>query len=146
MLSLDVLPGNPLACAVAIAALDVLVDEKLPERAERLGEIFKKDLETLKSVGADGNGEGGWVKAIRCKGLFSAIDIDSEKQKQIGRSAWDLCLLMASKGVLAKPTHENTYVYTFLLIHYFFHVDFDYTLLTLIVFFSPISLSDYSDK
>ena len=100
--------GNPLGCAVAIAALDVLVDEKLPERAARLGEIFKSDLETLKKVGANENGQGGWVKAIRCKGLFSAIDIDSDKQAKVGRTAWDLCLLMASKGVLAKPTHENT--------------------------------------
>lgn len=91
-----------------MAALDVLVDEKLPERAARLGEVFKQDLETLKEVGADANGKGGWVRAIRCKGLFSAIEIDEAKQAEVGRSAWDLCLLMASKGVLAKPTHENT--------------------------------------
>lgn len=91
-----------------MAALDVLVDEKLPERAERLGKTFAKDLETLKDVGTNENGEGGWVKNIRCKGLFSAIDIDKEKQEKFGKTAWDLCLLMASKGVLAKPTHENT--------------------------------------
>lgn len=91
-----------------MAALDVLVDEKLPERAAKLGEQFRQDLETLKAIGADANGEGGWVKAIRCKGLFSAIEIDKAKQAEVGRSAWDLCLLMASKGVLAKPTHENT--------------------------------------
>lgn len=102
------LAGNPLACAVAMAALDVLVDEQLPERAARLGKIFAQDLETLKQVGVDSNGQGGWVKAIRCKGLFSAIDIDKEKQDKAGKTAWDLCLLMASKGVLAKPTHENT--------------------------------------
>lgn len=101
--------GNPLACAVAIAALDVLVDENLAERADRLGRAFARRLESLKSVGADPKtGRGGWIKEYRAKGLFCAIDIDKEHLEKIGRSAWDLCLLMASKGVLAKPTHDNT--------------------------------------
>jgi len=50
----------------------------------------------------------GWVQTVRCKGLFSAIVIDKDRKSKKGRSAWDLCLLMASKGVLAKPTHQNT--------------------------------------
>jgi len=100
--------GNPLGCAVAMAALDVLVEEKLPERAAALGVEFKKKLETLKLVGADANGENGWVQMVRCKGLFGAIVIDKDRKSKKGRGAWDLCLLMANKGVLAKPTHENT--------------------------------------
>lgn len=91
-----------------MAALDVLVNEQLPERAARLGAEFGRKLETLKSVGTDGNGENGWVKTVRCKGLFSAIVIDPHRKSKKGRGAWDLCLLMASKGVLAKPTHEHT--------------------------------------
>ena len=101
--------GNPLGCAVAIAALDVLIDEKLPERAATLGAKFGKGLESLKSIGADSNGKGGWVTTVRCKGLFSAVVIDNNKSAK-GRGAWDLCLLLASKGVLCKPTHENTCV------------------------------------
>lgn len=103
--------GNPLGCAVAMAALDVLVDEKLPERAERLGKKFGKALEELKSIGAGKDGKGGWVTTTRCRGLFAAIVIDNNKSTK-GRGAWDLCLLLASKGVLCKPTHENTYVST----------------------------------
>ncbi|KAL7003930.1 ornithine aminotransferase [Cystobasidiomycetes sp. EMM_F5] len=100
--------GNPLACATAIAALDVLVDEHLSERAARVGATFAKDLETLKLVGADLHGKGGWISNIRAKGLFCAIDMDPSRKSRKGRSAWDLCLLMASKGVLAKPTHVHT--------------------------------------
>lgn len=102
--------GNPLGCAVAIAALDVLVDEDLPGRAARVGAGFKKGLESLMTVGAEEGGKGAWIRAVRCKGLFSAIELDPERQAKSGRSAWDLCLLMAHRGVLAKPTHENTYV------------------------------------
>lgn len=99
-----------MACATAIAALDVLVDEKLPERAARVGATFAKNLERLKLVGADKAGQGGWVKTVRAKGLFCAIDIDAERQSKKGRTAWDLCLIMATKGVLAKPTHLHTWV------------------------------------
>ena len=99
--------GNPLGCAVAIAALDVLIDEQLSERAAELGEAFKQKLETLKSVGEDANGKGGWITEVRCKGLMSAFVFNKDKSTK-GRGAWDVCLLMANKGVLAKPTHENT--------------------------------------
>ncbi|KAM0748329.1 putative ornithine-oxo-acid transaminase [Meredithblackwellia eburnea MCA 4105] len=94
--------GNPLACAVATAALQVIVDEDLSGRAERLGALMRKGLNDLKSVGPDG----GWVKEVRGKGLLNAIVIDQSKSKK-GRSAWDLCLLFKSKGLLAKPTHVN---------------------------------------
>lgn len=95
-------PQNPLACAVATAALKVIVDEDLSARAERLGQRMRKGLEGLRSVGPDG----GWIKEVRGKGLLNAIVIDQTKSKR-GRGAWDLCLLFKSKGLLAKPTHVN---------------------------------------
>ncbi|KAG5368652.1 Ornithine aminotransferase [Yarrowia sp. C11] len=91
--------GNPLACAVAMAALDVVKDEKLVERAERLGNEFRAALEPLIKE------SNGIVTTVRGKGLLNAIVIDSSKAN--GRSAWDLCVLMSNKGLLAKPTHEN---------------------------------------
>ena len=100
--------GNPLGSATAIAALDVLVDEKLCERAEYLGNIFREGLNTLRSVGADKFGSNGWIKEVRGLGMMNAIVIDSTKSSK-GRGAWHLCLLMKEKGLLAKPTHVNTY-------------------------------------
>lgn len=91
--------GNPLACAVAIAALEVVKDEKLVERSERLGNEFRAALEPLIKE------SNGIVTTVRGKGLLNAIVIDSSKAN--GRSAWDLCVLMSNKGLLAKPTHEN---------------------------------------
>ncbi|KAG5360951.1 Ornithine aminotransferase [Yarrowia sp. B02] len=91
--------GNPLACAVAMAALDVVKDEQLVERAERLGNEFRAALEPLIKE------SNGIVTTVRGKGLLNAIVIDSSKAN--GRSAWDLCVLMSNKGLLAKPTHEN---------------------------------------
>lgn len=91
--------GNPLACAVAMAALDVVKDEKLVERSERLGNEFRAALEPLIKE------SNGIVTTVRGKGLLNAIVIDSSKAN--GRSAWDLCVLMSNKGLLAKPTHEN---------------------------------------
>lgn len=89
--------GNPLSCAVAIAALQVVKDENLVERAATLGEEFRKGLEPLL--------ESGIVSEIRGRGLLNAIVIDDAKAN--GRTAWDLCVLMKEKGLLAKPTHEN---------------------------------------
>lgn len=89
--------GNPLSCAVAIAALEVVRDEKLVERSQALGETFRKGLEPLLAEGI--------VSEIRGKGLLNAIVIDESKTN--GRSAWDLCIAMKEKGLLAKPTHEN---------------------------------------
>ncbi|WVR06849.1 ornithine-oxo-acid transaminase [Kwoniella sp. DSM 27419] len=89
--------GNPLGCAVAMTALDVLVKENLVERSAKLGEIFRSELRKLNSP---------FIKIIRGRGLFNGVVID-EKASKKGRTAWQLCLLMKSKGLLAKPTHVN---------------------------------------
>ncbi|KAJ6007760.1 hypothetical protein N7540_011736 [Penicillium herquei] len=88
--------GNPLGCAVAIRALEVVREENMVERAEKLGHIFRKGLEDLKSP---------LIQTVRGKGLLNAIVIDESKTN--GHSAWDLCMLMKEKGLLAKPTHQN---------------------------------------
>lgn len=89
--------GNPLGCAVAITALDVLIEERLAERAQRLGEQFRSGVRALRSP---------LIKEVRGRGLFNAVVID-EKASTRGRTAWQLCLLLKSRGVLAKPTHVN---------------------------------------
>jgi ornithine--oxo-acid transaminase len=91
---------NPLGCAVAMTALDVLIEEGLAERATRLGEQFRNDVRALRSP---------LVKEVRGRGLFNAIVID-ESASSRGRTAWQFCLLLKSRGVLAKPTHVNMYV------------------------------------
>lgn len=78
------------------------MNEDLSARAARLGEKMRAGLRTLQSVGP----KGGWVSEVRGKGLLNAIVIDQSKSAK-GRSAWDLTLVMKSKGVLAKPTHVN---------------------------------------
>ncbi|KAJ5175108.1 uncharacterized protein N7482_000985 [Penicillium canariense] len=88
--------GNPLGCAVAIRALEVVQEEQMVERAEKLGHLFRKGLEDLKSP---------LIETVRGKGLLNAIVIDESKTN--GHSAWDLCMLMKAKGLLAKPTHQN---------------------------------------
>jgi ornithine--oxo-acid transaminase len=86
--------GNPVACRVAIAALDVIKDEKLAENAEKMGEIFRDEMKKIKSD---------MIELVRGKGLLNAIVIRNKS----GKTAWDVCLAMAEKGVLAKPTHGN---------------------------------------
>lgn len=81
--------GNPLGCAVAIRALEVVREEKLVERAEKLGHIFRDGLRDLNSP---------IIKIVRGKGLLNAIVIDETKTN--GHTAWDLCLLMKDKGLL----------------------------------------------
>ncbi|KAG6899625.1 hypothetical protein C0993_008567 [Termitomyces sp. T159_Od127] len=89
--------GNPLGCAVALTALQVLEDEKLAERAMRLGEVFRASVRALASP---------LVAAVRGRGLLNAVVFDEARSAR-GRSAWQFCLLMKSRGVLAKPTHGN---------------------------------------
>ncbi|THH19164.1 hypothetical protein EW146_g1940 [Bondarzewia mesenterica] len=89
--------GNPLGCAVAITALDVLLEERLAERAEALGEKFR---ESVRAIGSP------LVKLVRGRGLLNAIVIDESKSVK-GRTAWQFCLLLKSRGLLAKPTHVN---------------------------------------
>ncbi|KAJ1659815.1 ornithine aminotransferase [Dispira simplex] len=88
--------GNPVACAVAIAALEVIKEENLVERARDLGEKFRHALEAIQSP---------IIQSVRGRGLLNAIIIDESKCG--GKSAWDLCMCMKERGVLAKPTHEN---------------------------------------
>lgn len=86
--------GNPLACHVAIAAMNVLKNEKLVENSERLGHILRAELAKIQSKR---------IRLIRGKGLFNALVIEEKD----GISAWDVCLKMKEKGLLAKPTHGD---------------------------------------
>ena len=88
--------GNPLGCAVAIRALEIIRDENLVARAQHLGESFRQGLHDLHSP---------IITTIRGKGLLNAIVIDESQTG--GHSAWDLCMLLKENGLLAKPTHDN---------------------------------------
>ncbi|KAI7290702.1 Ornithine [Hortaea werneckii] len=90
--------GNPLGSAVAIAALEIVEEEQLTERAQRLGEVLRAGLRDIQAKDP-------MIKTIRGRGLLNAIVID--ESKTAGHSAWDLCMLMKEKGLLAKPTHQN---------------------------------------
>jgi ornithine--oxo-acid transaminase len=89
--------GNPLACAIAMTALQVIKDEKLPENAEKMGILFRRRMQELMQRYPEK------ISAVRGKGLLNAVDI---KEKN-GKTAWDLCLAMKEKGLLAKPTHGD---------------------------------------
>lgn len=86
--------GNPLACKVAMAALDVVKEEKLAENAERLGKILRRELEAIDSD---------MITLVRGKGLLNAIVIKPKN----GKEAWDVCLKLRDNGLLAKPTHGD---------------------------------------
>ncbi|PID91210.1 MAG: ornithine--oxo-acid transaminase [Bacteroidetes bacterium] len=86
--------GNPIAAKVAIAALEVLKEEKLAERAAELGEKFRKALKAINSP---------MVELVRGKGLLNAMVIKPTN----GKTAWDVCLALKENGMLAKPTHEH---------------------------------------
>lgn len=89
--------GNPLACAVAKTALEVVKEENLTDNAEHLGRMFRSVLATsLKSSNL--------IKEIRGKGLLNAIEIDDAEDS---KTAWNLCLQLRDRGLLAKPTHGN---------------------------------------
>ncbi|TIB66921.1 ornithine aminotransferase [Wallemia mellicola] len=89
--------GNPLGSAVAMAALDVIIDENLVERAEKLGHIFRDAVGKIQSP---------LIDQVRGKGLLNAVVIDESKSTR-GRGAWDICILLKKYGLLAKPTHQN---------------------------------------
>lgn len=89
--------GNPIACAVAIAALDVVEEEKLSERAENLGKLFRSEIEKLIE-------KTDLITAVRGKGLLNAILINDTPDS---KTAWNLCLKLKENGLLAKPTHGN---------------------------------------
>lgn len=90
--------GNPLACAVAMAALEVVRDEKLAENAARLGEIFRERMQKNLVEKTE------LVTLVRGKGLLNAIVINDAKDS---KTAWNICLKLAENGLLAKPTHGN---------------------------------------
>jgi len=90
--------GNPLACAVMQAALDVLVDEKLADNAFRLGEIFREEMRQVQRECPD------TVELVRGRGLLNAVVI---KPSADGRTAWDVCVSLMERGLLAKPTHGD---------------------------------------
>jgi ornithine--oxo-acid transaminase len=90
--------GNPLACAVAMEALKVVADENLAENAERLGYKFRARMQQIIEKRPD------LVTFVRGKGLLNAIGInDTEDSK----TAWNICMELSEKGLLAKPTHGN---------------------------------------
>ena len=86
--------GNPVAAKVAIAALEVLKEENLAERAEEMGKKFRAELRKIDSP---------MVELVRGKGLLNAIVIKPTN----GKTAWDVCVALKENGLLAKPTHEH---------------------------------------
>ena len=89
--------GNPIAAAVAMAALEVVVDEKLAENAYNLGIIFRAELNKFIQTSTICNG-------VRGKGLLNAILINDDEQSD---TAWNICMRLRDNGLLAKPTHGN---------------------------------------
>lgn len=89
--------GNPIACAVAVAALDVVAEEKLSERAEQLGQLFRAEIEKIIEKSE-------LITKVRGKGLLNAILINDTPESS---TAWNLCLQLKENGLLAKPTHGN---------------------------------------
>ena len=86
--------GNPLACAVAMEALQVLKDEQMAENAEAMGIRLREGLKALQSP---------YISVVRGKGLLNAIEIKHNNPE----AAWDLCMLLMEEGLLAKPTHGD---------------------------------------
>lgn len=86
--------GNPVAAKVAVAALEVVKEERLEEKAEYLGKIFREEMRSFDSP---------MIELVRGKGLLNAVII----KPMNGKEAWDVCLEMAKNGVLAKPTHGH---------------------------------------
>ncbi len=86
--------GNPVAARIATAALQVIVDENLEEKAETLGKLFRAEMKNIKSD---------MVELVRGKGLLNAVVIKPKN----GKTAMDVCIKMAENGVLAKPTHDH---------------------------------------
>lgn len=89
--------GNPIAAAVGMAALEVIKDEKLAENAEKLGQIFRSEIQKLVAKYP-------LLKLVRGKGLLNAIVINDTEQSE---TAWNICLKLRDNGLLAKPTHGN---------------------------------------
>ena len=86
--------GKPIAAGVSIAALEVVRDEKLAENAEKLGQVFRDRISKIHSD---------MIELVRGKGLLNAVVIKPKN----GKTAWDVCLKLRDKGLLAKPTHQH---------------------------------------
>ena len=89
--------GNPVAAAVAIAALEVVEEEGLAENAERLGKIFRAKLDEYIQTS-------NIATLVRGKGLLNAVVINDTEESD---TAWNICLALRDNGLLAKPTHGN---------------------------------------
>ncbi len=89
--------GNPLACAVAMAALETLRDEDMPANAEKMGQIFRQRLSQIAQ-------KVDFIECVRGKGLLNAIVVSAEEDDNM---AWDFCMALKDNGLLAKPTHGN---------------------------------------
>jgi ornithine--oxo-acid transaminase len=91
--------GNPIAARVAMAALDVIIEENLVENSSRMGEIFRREMKSVKSE---------MIEIVRGKGLLNAIAVKPNN----GKTAWDVCLKLKENGLIAKPTHEHIIRFT----------------------------------
>lgn len=91
--------GNPLAASVAMAALNVIIDENLSENATKIGEIFRREMSSVKSE---------MIEQVRGKGLLNAIVVKPKN----GKTAWDICVRLKENGLIAKPTHGHIIRFT----------------------------------
>jgi ornithine--oxo-acid transaminase len=91
--------GNPIAARVAMAALNVIRDEKLVENSAAMGEIFRREMKAIKSER---------IETVRGKGLLNAVAI----KPMDGKTAWDVCIALKENGLIAKPTHEHIIRFT----------------------------------
>ena len=91
--------GNPLAARISMAAIDVILEEKLSENAERMGQIFRSEMKSVRS---------GMIETVRGKGLLNAVAI----RPGHASSAWEICLQMKKNGIIAKPTHQHIIRFT----------------------------------
>ncbi|XP_062012715.1 ornithine aminotransferase, mitochondrial isoform X2 [Rosa rugosa] len=91
--------GNPLASAVSIASLDVIRDERLAERSAQMGEELRNQLNKIQQKYPN------YIKEVRGRGLFNAVELNSKNLSPV--SAYDICLKLKERGVLAKPTHDT---------------------------------------
>jgi ornithine--oxo-acid transaminase len=91
--------GNPIAARVAMAAINVILDENLVENSNRMGEIFRREMKAVDSK---------MIEIVRGKGLLNAIAVKPNN----GKTAWDVCLRLKENGLIAKPTHEHIIRFT----------------------------------
>lgn len=91
--------GNPLAAKVSIAALEVVKEERLWENAYRMGQLFREEIARIDNP---------MIKLVRGKGLLNAVVTEPTN----GKNAWDICLALMRKGLLAKPTHDHIIRFT----------------------------------